>query len=97
MPKPIAIMRLATPATALPLGRLDHDRARLNLAGVAHHLAGAGGGGGADHREGGCGEGEEGGALRHDGWSRVGNRSRKGLNAHRMCVGTRSSAVWLDL
>src|SRR3954469_17632414 len=81
----------------LPLCRLDHKRAGLNLAGVAHHLAGAGGDGGAHRREGDCGEGEEGGALRHDGWSRVANRSRKAFLARRMCVGTRSSAVWLGL
>ena len=78
--------QLAWTAAQTGCDAVDHDRARLNLAGVAHHLAGAGGDGGADHREGDCGEGEEGGALRHDGWSCVGNRSRNGRSARRMCV-----------
>jgi hypothetical protein len=44
------------------------------------------------NHEGGCGESDDCGAVRHDGWSRVGNRSRKGPSASRMCVGTQRPA-----
>src|SRR5215211_1861170 len=41
-----------------PFSRLDHDRAGLKLSVVAHDLAGANRGFGADHHDGGCGEGD---------------------------------------